>query len=444
MILPMKQLPFPARSHRATVRFADRSDEHTAFTGSLRGVLTPAATLLLWMAAGCTTDSTSNPPILVQDSAGVTVVTNDLEQLSATCALSSEPTLTIGTMEGAPEYQLYRVFGARHLSDGRIVLVDQGSQELRFYDSEGRFLNAAGQRGNGPGEFQNAFHLWVLPGDTVWVGDYAPWEFEVFGPDGTWVRSIRPTPDYVNSPAVLAVLQDGRSVLAEQRFFEAPVNRFDPQFLTVVLHRSDGTLADTLGSYPNGSRGRFEEWPSFVAAPMFESSARVTASGSRIFVGHTSKPEIQIFEVDGEGQARLDLIVRWTAEMQQVTSADVEAERRRIAEPFEDMDAALRQQLLEPQLNERRPVASTFPVFAALNSGRDGRVWVRTFRRPGTDGLNEWLVFGPDGGLQCRVWMPSFAQMTEFGSDYLLVLNRDDLGVERVLRYALTAPGEGL
>jgi hypothetical protein len=241
---------------------------------------------------------------------------------------------------------------------------------------------------------------------------------------------------------VLAVLQDGRSVLAEDRFYEAPVNRFDPQFLTVVLHRSDGTLADTIGTYPNGSRGRFEEWPSFVSSPMFESTARVTAFGSRIYIGHTSKPEIQILEVNDEGQVQLDRIIRWTAELQQVTSTHVEMEQQRITEQLADMDAAMRQQLLEPQLTERRPIADSFPVFSSLSIGRDGRIWVRTYRQPGMGASAEWLVFGVDGGLQCRVSTPSFSQMAEFGSDYLLVLNRDDLGIEQVLRYTLSAPEE--
>src|SRR5687768_1257800 len=152
------------------------------------------------LVAACSTGDADSGVTTMRDSAGIAIAENDLARLTSTCTMTSTPTVSIGSAEGEEAYQLYRVFGARKLSDGRIVLVNQGSQQLRFYDASGKFLNAAGREGRGPGEFENAFYLWVLPGDTVWVGDYRPWQFHVFGPDGTWKRTVRPTPQYYNSP----------------------------------------------------------------------------------------------------------------------------------------------------------------------------------------------------------------------------------------------------
>src|SRR5690606_11814210 len=139
------------------------------------------------------TEAGSPERFAVRDSAGITIVESILDRATPFCTVATEPTVTIGTTDGAPEYQLFRTFGAARLSDGRIAVVNQGSQELRFYDSDGLYLAASGGEGDGPGEFRNAFTLAVLPGDTLWVGELQPWSWEVFAPDGRWVRSVVPT-----------------------------------------------------------------------------------------------------------------------------------------------------------------------------------------------------------------------------------------------------------
>ena len=79
--------------------------------------------------------------IVVQDSAGVAVITNDLGRLTGSCSMAAEPRLTIGDRAGDETHELYRVFGATVLGDGRIALVNQGSQELRIYSPEGGLLS---------------------------------------------------------------------------------------------------------------------------------------------------------------------------------------------------------------------------------------------------------------------------------------------------------------
>src|SRR5687768_16430233 len=102
------------------------------------------------------------------DSAGITILKHDLTRIDRLCEIGSEPGVVIGSADEGPEYELHRVFGASQLSDGRIVVVNQGSHELRYYDRAGRHLQSTGRGGRGPGEFDNAFLLWVLPGDTSW------------------------------------------------------------------------------------------------------------------------------------------------------------------------------------------------------------------------------------------------------------------------------------
>ena len=91
-----------------------------------------------------------------RDSAGVTIVENVRGSWSEAQSwrLSPEPAVDIGVLEGAPEYQLFRVGGALRLDDGRIVVANGGTGELRFYDEAGSYLSASGRKGEGPGEFK--------------------------------------------------------------------------------------------------------------------------------------------------------------------------------------------------------------------------------------------------------------------------------------------------
>ncbi len=389
--------------------------------------------------ASCSADDTGSSVTTMRDSAGIAITENDLASLTSSCAISSAPTVSIGSVEGDEAYQLHRVFGARRLSDGRIVLVNQGSQSIRFYDASGKFVGQAGRPGRGPGEFENAFYHWVLPGDTIWVGDYRPWQFHVFAHDGTWRRTVRPSPQYNNSPEVMDVLDDGRSVLGARELESRSPTGFTLQHLTVVVHGPDGALVDTLGRYPNGRIGNMGEGPAGLwMGPLFESFTRVAASGSRIVVGHGSVAELSVHRAGDS--IRLERLIRWTTGDRRVTSDAIAAERKRLREQYPDLDPAMFRRLVVPLIREDRPAADVFPAFAGIIPGRDGRIWVREYPTPDRADTRSYLGFDPEGRLLCRMTTPAFDNIFELGSNYMLALHRDSLGIERVLQYQVTGP----
>jgi hypothetical protein len=210
-----------------------------------------SATCAVLAASAC--GAAAPDPTLRTDSAGIAIVEHNLTDLKQVCEVSVRPELVIGSVDGGAEYELYRVFGASELSDGRIAVVNSGSNEVRFYNQTGTHLQSVGRRGRGPGEFENAYLLWVLPGDTAWVGDYSPWQFHLFGPDGRWSRTVRPEPTFHHLPAVIEVLADGRTLLAV-RPLPSENENWSEQQLIVTLHAPDGTVQDTVGLFPNGRR----------------------------------------------------------------------------------------------------------------------------------------------------------------------------------------------
>jgi hypothetical protein len=85
--------------------------------------------------------------------------------------VSAEPLLDIGVEDGEEPYLLHEVTSATRLDDGRVVVANDGSKELRFFDDEGTFLFAAGRSGEGPGEYLILDRVRAEHPDTLLVFD---------------------------------------------------------------------------------------------------------------------------------------------------------------------------------------------------------------------------------------------------------------------------------
>lgn len=104
--------------------------------------------------------------------------------------VSAEPAVAIGVAEGEAPYELHRASGALRTSDGRIVVANSGSAELRIFDSAGAYLRTIGRRGSGPGEYRGTLSVYPLDGDSLVVHDGGNERFTVLDPDGSYVRVL--------------------------------------------------------------------------------------------------------------------------------------------------------------------------------------------------------------------------------------------------------------
>ena len=389
--------------------------------------------------AACGSGVTPSERYTVRDSSGIRIAENVVPGERPVCAVSG-PVTTLGVTSGGEGHELYRVFGARRLSDGRIVLVNQGSQEIRFFDGEGTFLSSSGREGEGPGEFRDAFLIWVTAGDTLWVGDYRPWQFHVFDPQGLWIRTVRPRPELINTPAVAAILDSGRSVLASSEYLRG-YEAFEPRQITVVLYDVDGAPLDTVGVYPHGRWGQLGDDPraSYVY-PFFESFTWLDGAGDRWFVGNGASAELTVFRSTPE--PTLEGIIRWTAGDRTVLERHVAAERARLRAQYADLEPAIARQLLEPLVSPERPVADQLPAFNDVVANRSGGVWVREYPEPGQPLPRHWLAFDRDGRFTCQVALPD-VDVVDIGDGYVLTEQETELGVEQVVLYEVGLPPIG-
>jgi hypothetical protein len=146
------------------------------------------------------------------DSAGVTVVRNPpaVETVPG-WAVGPEPLIEIGGAEDDARYQLFQVVDAARLSDGRIVVANGGSHELRFYDERGAYVSATGREGGGPGEFRGMGikSLQVGADDSVYVFDWSSQRVSIFDARGRLARDFSALSS-IGSLAYVGRFADGR------------------------------------------------------------------------------------------------------------------------------------------------------------------------------------------------------------------------------------------
>ena len=382
-----------------------------------RSTLTVLSGFILLLAACEPASSAESVESVVVDTFDVPIVTSDIASSDVTCTISEDPVLVIGENEEDENHWFSHVRGVGRLSDGSIVAVDRSSAEVR----------SMGRHGEGPGEFQDPFILWVTAGDTIWVGDYRPWRYNLFTAQGEFVRRVSLDPAYLNPSRGGGVLDNGYTVNSWESWgLRGDFKEADT--LIVELHDPSGRLVGNLVRMPSRMRGYVSEDPDLALYPLFQSFPEIDARGSTIILAHGSKAEVRVLD----DEFNLRMIVRWDDPDRKVTRADVRAWR-------EDYVENQNQQTFfgDAIISDERPVADFFPAISQVMIGGDGHIWVRQYDRPRED--RGWLAFGTSGEFICHMAaLPG--DVKDFGPDYVLLLHETELGPDTIRMYRLAYP----
>ena len=343
--------------------------------------------------------------------------------------MAAEPRVDIGVLEGAEPYQLSQVSGAVRLSDGRIVVANGGSDELRYFDSAGAFLTSAGRKGSGPGEFEMLGSLFALPGDTVAAYDVRLRRISLFAPDGAFARSLTITFP-AGAPSPIGQFRDG-SWLCNRGFVFFPSGtetQLIRDTVPLLVFEPTGALRDSIGRFPGPElyivgQGRSRRGGSLP----FGTNTAAAAAGDRFYAGHTARYEITRYTQSGTPEE----IVRLAWTPIPITGDDL---ARYKAERLAHVSAGSRESF--ERAYRDMPFPSTFPAFVSLEVDASGNLWVLAASRPGDD-RRRWTVFSPDGVALGVVETPPGLSVREVGRDYVLGTWRDDLDVEHVRLHAL-------
>lgn len=395
---------------------------------STLGIKVTAATAALALLLACNPDSQPDPTTLTTDSAGIRVTTTDAagRDAGAVCSLADAPDTRVASPSSG-EWTIYEVEDLDRQEDGRLVVVNRGSRELLMFSRDGEFLRAIGRRGEGPGEFVDPVELGVIAGDTLVVWDWGSGRLVLFGPDGSHGRTVRLQPPVINPTGHVGML--GRQGIAvgnhDVPSFHAEMT---PQFLQVLRYAWSGTLLDTLVTLPYGELARDPE-SMRLSRPIFESRGVFSTHADRLYTSDGETPEVRVHR--GE---RLERILRWEPGNLSVREEDVEAYRAARLERAGDRAPAIRRSL------DSSPVKDAFPAVMEIQVDPQGRVWTRSFARPGAT-ANEWLGFAETGEFICSLSVPRALRVYRFDATAVVGVHRDEMGVESIVVTPFAFPG---
>lgn len=360
--------------------------------------------------------------------------------------LSDEPTVVIGGADEREGYLLHWVTGATRLSDGRIVVANESTSELKYYDPEGTHLFDVGGEGGGPGEFAGSLaRLTRTRGDSVLVLTTQS-EITRFGPDGRYAASSRyrlpPSGHCRTIEGRERLLPDGSIVVGYGIFIgrggECPPPTPGEARQPMVVGRFVPSTEsfDTIAELPAAERTSDSE--TMHAYPR----NRVYGIGhDRIYLGDTGSDTVLAMSLSG------DLIAALPVPFEPRPVPDDAREQL-----FREMEATRPGQSMTVRWTLIYP--DRYPRYARLLEAPGDRVWVMAYppwKEPVVfpdevihpriswrlDEGALWRVVDREGSPIAELRTPPGFFLLEVGDDYVLGIHKDEVGRESVEVYGL-------
>ncbi len=380
-----------------------------------------------------------------RDSAGVRIVENtvpawrDAEALR----LSAAPVLRIGS-PAAPEYTFGRIRGAFRMADGRVVVADGATLQLRVFDTAGRFLSSSAGKGSAPGQLLSMNFVRRLRGDTIAVVSGVS-TLAMYAGSGEFVRSVALPQGADNRPTTLliSVLANGtRVAIPIPQPAAHPTGSRWVDSIPVRLVNDGGQVIGDVGMLPYIE---LEQQGASPSPPWLSPIAVFAGSTDRFFAGFGDRYVIRVYSATGTLQS----IIRRAWTPTPVTAA--EWERWVVEWSKLWVKSTGEQRQVDIQKVRDEPYAEVLPAFSEFIVDRIGRLWVREAHLDDAIAAgsltdmpvvpSNWSVFDTDGRWLGDVMMPANFQPYDIGVDYVAGKARVN-DVNSVVVFALGPKGQ--
>jgi hypothetical protein len=373
------------------------------------------------------------------------VVASGVDAQTPRWTVSTEPELTLGTEDGDGTETFSGIAYAARLADGRVLVLDGGSSEIRIFDSHGHFLVRRGGRGQGPGEFREFSQVTLQEGERLVVydrfaGRVTTWQINggdvETGPLRSLTNSGRPDWRFVG------VAGNDRYVIAQapeslDEVMQLPSGDTLRYRMDVVLTNSTDVgperIASTFGPlrvafvFSLAQPGGRPPPRRIVPLPLTHDVLAVT-DGRRVVLSRTDRYEFLVVELE-------------TNNHQLWRRSDIEPELidTRVVERYESL--GIRPGMVpeggtEPQFVEfpmELLIGAPLETHSRIVLDDVGRMWVRGPEFPWDEGPpSEWTVFGEDGRIVAVVSLPAGLDVFHIGEGYVTGRVGGSLGVEYV------------
>ena len=373
------------------------------------------------------------PQAVARDSAGIRIVENARQEelREPIWRLEELPILDLTEVGEGPEYEFYRVYSGIRLDDGRIVVGNSGSNELKVYSGEGDFLMALGREGEGPGEFKQLDWIARYRGDSIFAYDYGLGRWSIFSGDGTFGRSARITTpggqraEYAQPFTSGAVM--GMRVMPPSNLIGRELVGMRQEEVSILRFSPEGEYLNAIATLPGPElwlppRPPDQTYFNYLPA-LFGYWPYMATSGDLVFTGTDHGFEEAAFSETGN----LRRLVRIPGPERSLTGNDVERFLERVREEhFPGMAVGL----------SRMDRPETRPWFSKIIVDAAGNLWISEYVQLVFD-PERWTVFDSHGNLLGDVVVPRRFMILDIGLDFMLGRRLDDLDVEHVQLYRL-------
>ena len=345
--------------------------------------------------------------------------------------LADEPLVRIGVLDGPMEYMFGKVTGAIRLEDGRVVVADEQSHEVRMFDAGGRHVWTSGRQGEGPGEYGGLRLLRGCPGAAITVFDWHLDRITELDAEGNVTETRGLSAAGVNPYSEPMCAPDGNLVFT-------PWPETDYASLTVgEIYRWSMSLSQTRGDsvivLRSGIPGTERFFSGGGSGPRQWGKVMVfAATGTGVWYG--SGDDYELEHIDWSG--RVTRIARWAGPDRRVTTEHLDRYLRAYLARYDTPEERRRfererWQGIRDDLPERLPAFETDGLMALP----DGSLWVTTFgwRAP----EQELHLLHPSGAWVGRVVVPARSTLLDAGPDWVLLMERGEFDEQSVAVYEL-------
>lgn len=375
---------------------------------------------------GCTERNVEPSGVVVRDSAGIRIVASSAaSRFPAPWTIGSTPVWVIGALEGEPEYLLSRVEGAMTLTGGEVVIANGDTNELRVYDETGRWTRTLGGSGEGPGEFDYLRALRPCYPDGF-VGFDLNWQRNSYLMDGSFVeKTVLKAPSGITPYRVACDARGNVMMIGWGKSSgSGPIIGFYQAHDRLVLTDEYGEVRVEFGERlvgerigtPGGSRphpgGR---------------GTQFALHGGNAFIGDGKQFEVEVWTLAGDQIG----LIRGPSVPLEVTDSLIQA--------FIEVELADVEERRHPAIRaaiEALEWPESIPAFTELRVDNTGVVWLKRFTVE-PDEPETWSLLHSELAYLGDVQLPPRRSLLEIGDEYLLLLSRDELDVERVERVSL-------
>ena len=341
-----------------------------------------------------------------------------------TWKVSAQPAVAIGA-DGDTTAQFTTIMGVARLATGQIAVVNALPFDIRLFSPTGKFVRRLARPGSGPGELGMVW--WTgRSGDSLLTYDFSQIRLTVFDVPRAKVTTIPFLPTKVPGRMLVSgYFANGSWLAATWPPSLGP--HADGSYrdsTTVGFWRNGVEGMRTIGTFPNlaffadnsGPR-KGGEYEALSANTTF------LAVGSELWVGIPESRTIAVYDAS----AKLARQVRVPLEPVQFDAAELRRVRDRRLSAAKSAADSIRVNAMFG----RRESTLGRPAFARLLLGRDGLVWVESFRLDRRSSA-DYVAIDRAGRVVGRVTSPPGVRFYDFGADYALGVRKDENDVESV------------